>query len=223
MPTFSSLYPPPLDAAATPVAIYHGTLPLILSGPARSNGPKGALDSATYTVLVDPGIADDQLTELGFAYDSKVTTIPNFHSMWVKDMKEEVESPRASMFTIELIGLLVPGEKRLRKILPSNATISNGKRDALVAGSADVPPEIKDYVTFQVVDVYFQETLPDYTVIGRAMTPPDPVDVPTIPRPGDPPTGYAIGWHLSVRVGEHTYGTLYRIEDTFAYGQYKIA
>lgn len=213
-------YPRPgMDAA-----LYHGTLPLITEGPARINGPRGVLDTATFEVLVDSALADEQLASLGFAYDTKVTTSDGFHSMWVKDMKEQVISPLVTQFTIEIIGLLKEGDKRLRRINPILATSYQGGGEAGGGGGGAAfvsTSKISDYTTFQIVDIYFQETVPDYTGIGRAATPPDAVGVPTIPRPGTVPTGYTVGWNLATRVAEHTYGDLYRVEDTYSYSQYK--
>jgi len=204
----------PLPAGDTPAAIYHGALPLIISGPARSNGPKGVLDTATFEVLVDPTLADEQLAALGFAYDTKVTSADGFHSMWVRDMIEEVENSLVTRFTIELIGLLKAGDKRLRKITPERGTIYRA------SNTPDSPGAIIDYIGFTFTDTYFQETEPDYSVIGTGMEPTDAPAVPAILRPGTPPDGYEVGWHLGNREGEHLYGTLYKIVDTYSNAQY---
>lgn len=204
-----------LETGSPPAGIYHGSLPLVIDGPNRSLGPKGILDTARFEVVVDSSLADEQLAAVGFAYDTKVVSEDGFHSMWVKSMTEDVQSPYISVFTVELIGLLAAGEKRLRKVQPVKESVTSRQGTA-----PDEVTVVQDYYTFSIIDTYFQENEPDYSVIGRGMTPPDATGVPGVGRPGDVATGYAVGWHLGNRVAEHLYGTLYRIEDTFAYGQY---
>jgi len=202
----------------TAAAIHHGTLPLIVEGPLRSRGPKGVADSATVKILVSSDEADAHLARLGFVDGAKCTSSDGFHSMWVENMSEEVETHLTSLITIRLVGLLDSGNKLLRRVEPVRNSVT---LPVPVTDPPTVPPPqaaVIDYVTFDVIETYFQETAPDYTAIGTAITPADAPPGPgwTNPRPLAP--GWSTGWHLALRVGEHIYGTLYKITDTYSYG-----
>lgn len=93
-------------------SIHHGDVPLILSGPSVSRGPRGALDSLTLEVLAARSSWVSQLNEMGYAQESQVA---GYYAMFTQAMDAEEENDLLVRVRVEAVGLLAFGEKRRRR------------------------------------------------------------------------------------------------------------
>jgi hypothetical protein len=92
--------------------IHHGNIPLILTGPTTSRGPKGALDSLSVEILAARASWVSQLAALGYSQDA---ALPGRHAMFTLSMDAEEESDLLVRVRVEAVGLLTAGEKRRRR------------------------------------------------------------------------------------------------------------
>ena len=116
--------------------IHHGTLPLLLSGPVRSRGERGALDSVTWEILTHAGMEEEDAAALGFTYDQQIES-STLHSIWIQSTDDELESDLTTRVTIRAIGLIKPGEKRRRKLACAGREISIGPFEKVIVSWND--------------------------------------------------------------------------------------
>jgi len=109
--------------------IHHGTVPLILSGPRPNKGPRGALDAATYELLVAVNTWQASAAELGFEYEQP---LPDYENMWVKDLSLDEENDEVGTVKVSCIGLLEAGEKRKRRLTVAGREISVGPNEKII-------------------------------------------------------------------------------------------
>ena len=116
--------------------ILHGGFPLITSGPVRSRGERGALDSVTWEVMVNADQEEADLEDCGFVEEKKVDD-PAMHAIWVQTIDSEPDGEFLNKVTVRAVGLLKPGDKRRRKISVGGTEISVGPLEKVVIAWTD--------------------------------------------------------------------------------------
>ena len=113
----------------TVATIHHGELPIITSGPRRSLGGRGMLDSVSYDLLTSADQWQVDALALGFAMERPVS---GFHSMWVQSLTSEDENDQVAAVRVECVGLISAGEKRKRRMSVAGREIPVGPDEVVV-------------------------------------------------------------------------------------------
>lgn len=213
----------------TPATLYHGTLPLILSGPDPSDGPYGVLDSLDWEILCTHADWRFELADLGLVQRDR---IPGYDNMWVQTMIPKREDSLNTLVRINAIGTLTGDEKRQRQIGSAGQQIALGPQEGQTwidpAGTESDKWNIKDRM-ITVTDTYFASSEPSTELVGTALAPPVAPNTPAFLW-GHLSTSwranYPTGWVLDDRkIIQHFRNSaeegLWEVADTF--GFYHVA
>lgn len=213
----------------TPATLYHGTLPLILSGPDPALGPDGVLDALEWEILCRTATFWQDLSDMGLAHKRKVE---GYGNMWVQSITPKREDSLNTLVRISAIGTVNRVDKRARQIGGAGLQLALGPQDGQSwedpDGTTSDKWNIKDR-TITVTDTYFSDKQPSTEVVGTALPPPE--------APGTPAflwghlsttwrANYPKGWVLDDRkIIQHFRNSpvegLWEVTDTFTY--YHIA
>ncbi len=118
-----------MPVAAT---IHHGTLPLLLSKPPPSRGPRGVLDAATVDLIAETAAWEAGAEFLGYAYDKKIIPAAGWFSMWVQSIEPEEENDLVTRVRVSCIGLSQDDEKRKRSLSAAGQQIAVGPFERVI-------------------------------------------------------------------------------------------
>lgn len=172
-------------------SIFHGALPQVIEPMRISRGRKGVLDAGATEVLVD-GTADveTQLTALGLQPGAKVA---GYHSLWVDEVEETVESDLVIRVAIQCAGLARSGEKRRRSMRVYGRQIAVGPFEKVIIVTGD--EEARDPVN------------PSATVVAERRSPKLDEDGEIEYKTITTPTGIAERWNINEPI--------IQVEDTY--------